>query len=206
MKRFACPLATRVQPAITPKRGPHAVAAIAGPIRPASTSTTGAQLIFTTFSAPPFAADTPTIRPTHHAIERWAERVRIGQELSTQHAREDLVRCCQAGRPSITPPAWLQFSKADGYLLLGDDICLPVAQDVSGELVALTVLTKWDADGVYVTRRRHERSARVRNQRRKHHEGPAAKRRRSTLMTASARTVPWAALQRAATHDYVIKP
>lgn len=149
-------------------------------------------------------SDALAVRPTRHAVERWAERVRVSQDLPARQAREDLLRCCQTGRPSVTPPAWLQFSQADGYLLLGDDVCLPVAQDASGELVVLTVLTKWDEGSVYLAQRRSERRARLRSRRRKHHEGPAARRRRESLRPQPAPTVPWHALQRAATNGYVI--
>jgi hypothetical protein len=87
----------------------------------------------------------PAIVLSDHAIERYQERVRPG--LDRQAALEDLRHTLtSAGVWSLEAPDWLDTQHGDGFVLLGDDVALPIQAAPDGALVATTCLTRGGMD------------------------------------------------------------
>lgn len=77
---------------------------------------------------------------TTHAIERYVERVRPA--LTKAAARCELVRLCEVAEVALERPAWLGLGEAtDAFLLLGDDVVLPLVRGHTG-WVAITCMTR----------------------------------------------------------------
>ena len=71
------------------------------------------------------APTTQTVALSAHAAEQYRRRVRPG--LDRDAARTELERLREAGEISMVSPEWLNAAKtAPYYLLLGDDVVLPV--------------------------------------------------------------------------------
>jgi hypothetical protein len=86
--------------------------------------------------------ETPRIVLSDHAVERYQERVKPALDL--QAAREDLERMLPLGTFQHDPPPWDRpFDEADGWLLLGEGIVIPLSrnQDRRPGFWAITVLS-----------------------------------------------------------------
>lgn len=82
------------------------------------------------------------IRFTQHALDRFVERVRPA--ISTRRAalREMRRLAVLSGHVTDAPPVWLPHSRpADAWLLVGDDIALPL-HVCRGRLVATSTLVR----------------------------------------------------------------
>src|SRR3954452_22560787 len=80
---------------------------------------------------------------TKHAIERFQERCRPA--LSIDAAGAELARIAVHGEVTGSAPAWHARRAAttcEAYLLLGDDIVLPLVRVRDSEWVAKTCLTR----------------------------------------------------------------
>jgi hypothetical protein len=101
---------------------------------------------------------------TTHAIERYVERLRPA--LTKKAARRELVALCEVAEVVTERPAWLGLGEAtDGYLLLGDDVVLPVMRGKTG-WVAMTCMTR---GGLAPSERRaRNRAAKARRYARSH--------------------------------------
>ena len=76
-----------------------------------------------------------------HAVQRYQERVRPG--LDEAAARAELERLRAAATVVRDPPAWLHAAdQAPCYLLLGDDVVLPLLRQSGGGWVASTCVPK----------------------------------------------------------------
>lgn len=98
-----------------------------------------------------------------HAVERFRERVRPALDLDD--ARRELLRLTQVAE-IIAPPEWAQMSddRADGAVLLSDDVCLLVSYLRENRPVAVTcVFRGWCGS--------RERAARNRERRRRKNRG-----------------------------------
>lgn len=83
------------------------------------------------------------IRLSRHCVERYRERFR--PELSIGGARSDLYRRMKtSGVFTVEKPRWilLASSPALGWIVIDDDIALPIREDRGGHhsLVAVTAL------------------------------------------------------------------
>ena len=77
---------------------------------------------------------------TTHAIERYVERLRPA--LTKAAARRELVRLCEVAEITADRPGWLGLGEAtDAYLLIGEDVALPVMRGHTG-WVAITCMTR----------------------------------------------------------------
>ena len=87
------------------------------------------------------SAPTPqTVQVSTHAVEQYRHRVRPG--LDPDAARAELERLREAGEISAVAPAWLNAAKpAPHYLLLGDDVVLPVLPQ-GDDWIATTCLSQ----------------------------------------------------------------
>jgi hypothetical protein len=85
------------------------------------------------------SAPTPlTVRVSTHAIEQYQHRVSPG--LDPDAAREELERLREAGEISPVAPGWLHAAKdAPYYLLLGEDVVLPVLRQGNGWIATTCV-------------------------------------------------------------------
>lgn len=93
---------------------------------------------------------------TDHAINRYRERVRPG--LPFRRAEAELLRVLALGVWSDVAPLWLPYAPSHdsvvGFVLVGDDIALPVAGQGSGDLAVTTCLVRGGhAEEVRVARR-----------------------------------------------------
>ena len=81
---------------------------------------------------------------THHCVERFHERSRPALELI--RAREELEMLVGVGEVAEQPPAWFAAgaaSEADAYLLIGEDLVIPLASRSDGSgMVAKTCITR----------------------------------------------------------------
>lgn len=83
------------------------------------------------------------IRLSRHCVDRYRERFK--PELSTSSARSDLYRRMRAGGIfTVEKPRWILMSgsAALGWIVIDDDIALPIREDIANEhsLVAVTAL------------------------------------------------------------------
>jgi hypothetical protein len=77
---------------------------------------------------------------THHAVDRFQERVRPG--LSREAAEDELARLVLFGSVVTEPPAWLCTRPGDAYLVIGD-LALPLlAHAADGAYYATTCLVR----------------------------------------------------------------
>jgi hypothetical protein len=107
---------------------------------------------------------------TTHAAHRWAARVRGDDQLPTQEAESDLMRCARVAEVRAAAPEWLLVGDDDPagsrYLMLGDDVAIVVVPINRGtRWAATTVVTRTDAGSVDAARRRSARHLRLRRQR-----------------------------------------
>ena len=87
----------------------------------------------TTDQSPPTAE---TVLISAHAAEQYRHRVRPG--LDPDAARAELERVRATGEVSTVAPAWLNAAKAaPHYLLLGDDVVLPVLPQGDGWIATM---------------------------------------------------------------------
>jgi hypothetical protein len=114
---------------------------------------------------------------THHSVERFAERVRPG--LAEADVRVQLSRMLSGAVVTARRPDWLDqsapdASRADAFLLMGEDVCAPLVRHRSGELAAVTVVFRAMQPPRSKQRRRRRRtSPRVaRGVRGRPHPGP----------------------------------
>ena len=78
---------------------------------------------------------------SEHAVKRYCERVKPG--LDEAAARNELERLRAAAAVAREPPAWLHAAdQAPCYLLLGDDVALPLLRQSDGGWVASTCVAK----------------------------------------------------------------
>jgi len=88
--------------------------------------------------------DSVAVQFSEHAVTRFAERVR--PTLDTDHIREELSRLLSTATVSKVPPDWVRPGSGKvtpaAYLVLGDEICLPlvVNHGADGEWTATTTL------------------------------------------------------------------
>ena len=76
-----------------------------------------------------------------HAVQRYQERVRPG--LDEAAARAELERLRAVAAVASDPPGWLHAAdQAPWYLLLGDDVVLPLLRQSDGRWVASTCVPK----------------------------------------------------------------
>src|SRR4051812_42957202 len=88
-----------------------------------------------------FSAETP-VEYSRHALERYAERVRPGLPLSSIESELRSVVTC-GGRIVVVPPLWAPWdSKSSAYLVVGDDVVLPLRSSSPVGYVAVTCLTR----------------------------------------------------------------
>ena len=116
---------------------------------------------------------------TPHSIKRFQERCRPA--LDAPAASLELQRLLASGRIVATAPDWhacRTASTASLYLLLGDDLVLPLEPDrrSADRWVAKTCITRGGlSDAVRVRRnerKRNSRRARRARRRRERHSGP----------------------------------
>lgn len=93
--------------------------------------------------------DSVEVALSHHAVERYQERVRPG--LEAKLARADLQRLMSAGEITSCPPAWLQSRERQSaafYLTIGD-VVLPLdpCRRNRERLVALTCIVRGSLSG-----------------------------------------------------------
>ena len=82
-----------------------------------------------------------TVLVSAHAAELYCHRVRPGLDRDAAHA--ELERLRATGEISTVAPAWLHAAKpAPHYLLLGDDVALPVLPRQEGGWIATTCVTQ----------------------------------------------------------------
>ena len=85
-------------------------------------------------------ADTLPVNFSTHARERFAERLRSG----SSDAVDELSRMLASAIVTTKRPGWFGDSeeRAAAYLLLGEDVVLPLVARANGELVATTLITR----------------------------------------------------------------
>ena len=99
---------------------------------------------------------TQTVLISVHAVEQYRHRVRPG--LDQNAARTELERLCATGESSDVAPVWLEPAKrAPYYLLLGDDVALPLFAQWDRWIATALV-----AQGTLTPTRRAEKSTRSR--------------------------------------------
>jgi hypothetical protein len=108
-----------------------------------------------------------------HACDRYVERIRPALERESG-ARELARLICEQGRLVADPPGWLaerqRAEPADAYVVVGDDLVLPVRIS-GGRFPVAVAVTCLDRSGVSElaragrNRRRRARAARRRDRR-----------------------------------------
>jgi len=84
------------------------------------------------------APSTRRVALSAHAVEQYRQRVRPG--LDQDGARTELEGLRETGEISTGAPAWLNAAKpASYYLLLGDDVVLPVVSYGDGWIATTCV-------------------------------------------------------------------
>jgi hypothetical protein len=102
----------------------------------------------------PPSPDPKQVRVSAHAVEQYRERVKPG--LESDAARAELERLCMLGRIRTEPPGWVNPARpAAYYLLLGDEIVLPLAPQAH-----VWVATTCVAERTLTAARRAAKSAR----------------------------------------------
>lgn len=82
----------------------------------------------------------PRVFLTDHAVERFPERFRPG--LNFKQTRAELVQLLSIGELSSSPPEWFRPGPEENpsFLMVGDDMVLPLREQGSNKLVAITCL------------------------------------------------------------------
>lgn len=109
---------------------------------------------------------------THHCVERYHQRSRPALELLA--AREELEILVGVGEVAEAPPPWFAAGAAtesDAYLLIGEDLVIPLRQDRHGEGMVGTTCVARNVPSEATRARWNRRKARRRMKR-------AARRRR----------------------------
>jgi hypothetical protein len=102
---------------------------------------------------------------THHCVDRFHERFRPA--LDHTRARAELERLIEHGEVTDEPPEWMAQTmrqEADAYLVIGNDLVLPLAADgpLGEHLIAKTCIPR----GGISNAARLRRNARARQRRR----------------------------------------
>lgn len=102
------------------------------------------------------------VRLSRHAVERYRDRLRPA--LSLPAAKRELQRLASTQGVLVSErPEWCCSDHGrGGFLLLGDDVCLPVALDAGRVALALTCLVRGDLPEGERRRRNRRRAERRR--------------------------------------------
>jgi hypothetical protein len=99
-----------------------------------------------------------SVRISQHAVQRYRERIKPG--LDEAGARVELERLRAVGTVVREPPRWLHAAdRAPCYLLLGDDVALPLLRVADGGWIASTCVPK----STLTVNRREAKTARRRS-------------------------------------------
>jgi hypothetical protein len=112
-------------------------AAPVSPPVPVPQSASSKELAYSAMRSIP-APSTQRVALSAHAVEQYRQRVRPG--LDQDGARTELEGLRETGQISTGSPAWLTAAKpAPYYLLLGDDVVLPVVSHGDGWIATTCV-------------------------------------------------------------------
>ena len=92
---------------------------------------------------PGIPGDCLPINFAEHAVRRFIERLRPG--IESEAAYSELCHLLASSRVVRQPPGWLATESAppaDRWLLIGDDLALPLRRNRAGELLAVTTLAR----------------------------------------------------------------